>query len=100
MAAARREEGDGRNTGSPRQPDPREGQAGPYGVAERSVVPGKPGNAGGGKGPWVERAQEGGREMGTGASLTAPERVRRLQAALHAKAKEAPGYRFAQGVQR
>ena len=32
--------------------------------------------------------------MGTGASLTAPERVRRLQAALHAKAKEAPGYRF------
>ena len=32
--------------------------------------------------------------MGTGASLTAPERVRRLQAALHAKAKEAAGYRF------
>ena len=32
--------------------------------------------------------------MGTGKSLTAPERVRRLQAALHAKAKEAPGYRF------
>lgn len=32
--------------------------------------------------------------MGTGASLTAPERVRRLQAVLHAKAKEAPGYRF------
>ena len=38
--------------------------------------------------------------MGTGASLTAPERVRRLQAALHAKVKEAPGYRFARGVQR
>ena len=32
--------------------------------------------------------------MGTGASLTAPERVRRLQAVLHAKAKEAAGYRF------
>ena len=29
----------------------REGQAGPYGVAERPVVPEKPGNAGGGKGP-------------------------------------------------
>ena len=29
--------------------------------------------------------QEGGKEMGTGKSLTAPERVRRLQAALHAK---------------
>ena len=32
--------------------------------------------------------------MGTGKSLTAPERVRRLRAALHAKAKEAAGYRF------
>ena len=32
--------------------------------------------------------------MGTGASLTAPERVRRLQTVLHEKAKEAPGYRF------
>ena len=32
--------------------------------------------------------------MWTGASLTAPERVRRLQAALHAKAKEAPSHRF------
>src|SRR5271156_2372178 len=33
------------------QPDAREGQAGPLGVTERSVVPAKPGNAGGGKGP-------------------------------------------------
>ena len=32
--------------------------------------------------------------MGTGASLTAPERVRRLLTALHAKAKGALGYRF------
>ena len=32
--------------------------------------------------------------MGTGASLTASERVQRLQAALHAKAKEAPDFRF------
>ena len=32
--------------------------------------------------------------MGTGASLTASERVQRLQTALHAKAKEAPGFRF------
>jgi hypothetical protein len=32
------------------QPDAREGQAGPLGVAEGSVVPMKPGNAGGGKG--------------------------------------------------
>ena len=33
------------------QPDAREGQAGRTGVAERLVVPMKPGNAGGGKGP-------------------------------------------------
>ena len=33
------------------QPDAREGQAGPCGVADRLVVPWKPGNAGGGKGP-------------------------------------------------
>ena len=32
--------------------------------------------------------------MGTGASLTASERVQRLQRALHAKAKGAPGLRF------
>ena len=31
--------------------DAREGQAGPDRVAERLVVPTKPGNAGGGKGP-------------------------------------------------
>ena len=33
------------------QPDAREGQAGRAGLAERLVVPLKPGNAGGGKGP-------------------------------------------------
>ena len=33
------------------QPDAREGQVGRAGVAERLVVPLKPGNAGGGKGP-------------------------------------------------
>ena len=32
--------------------------------------------------------------MGTGESLTASERVQRLQTALHAKAKGAPGFRF------
>ena len=32
--------------------------------------------------------------MGTGASLSAPERVQRLQTALHAKAKESLGFRF------
>ena len=33
------------------QPDAREGQAGPGRVTERLIVPLKPGNAGGGKGP-------------------------------------------------
>jgi hypothetical protein len=46
-----------RNTGSPSgdrgrdQLATRERQAGPFGMAERRVVPMKPGNAGGGKGP-------------------------------------------------
>ena len=36
------------------QPDAREGQAGPWGESERPIVPSKPGNAGGGKGPWFQ----------------------------------------------
>jgi hypothetical protein len=36
------------------QPDSREGQAGPGEVAEGPVVLAKPGNAGGGKGPWFK----------------------------------------------
>jgi hypothetical protein len=56
------------NTGSPDwrgfgpQPDAREGQAGPAGVTDRPIVPMKPGNAGGGKGPELkvnERRSEG-----------------------------------------
>ncbi len=37
---------------SDEQPDAREGRSGRRGVTERLVVPMKPGNAGGGKGPW------------------------------------------------
>jgi hypothetical protein len=53
-------QGTRRNTGSPSgdrglgQPAARESQAGPFGVAERLVVPMKPGNAGGGKGPQLK----------------------------------------------
>ena len=36
------------------QPETGDSQIGRYGVAERPVVPGKPGNAGGGKGPWFK----------------------------------------------
>jgi hypothetical protein len=39
------------------QPEAREGQAGRPGVAERFVVPRKPGNAGGGKGPQFKTRQ-------------------------------------------
>ena len=44
----------------------RESQAGPFGVAERSVLPMKPGNAGGGKGPQLEvnATSDEGRENG------------------------------------
>ena len=50
-----------RNTGDLRrrvraQPEAREGQAGPGGVAEGPVVPSKSGNADGGKGPWLKAA--------------------------------------------
>src|SRR5271170_8031410 len=62
-----------RNTGSPTawsgqrrpdQPDAREGQAGRSGVAERFVVPRKPGNSGGGKGPQFKT--DAGRSEGHG----------------------------------
>lgn len=43
------------------QPTTREGQAGPYGVAERPVVPKKPGNSGGGKGPQFKANVKGAR---------------------------------------
>jgi hypothetical protein len=48
------------------QPATRESQAGPVGVAERSVVPMKPGNAGGGKEPQLEvnATSDEGREIG------------------------------------
>ena len=36
------------------QRDAREGQARPHRMAERPVVPAKPVNAGGGKGPWFK----------------------------------------------
>src|ERR1700682_4699214 len=46
------------------QPDSREGQAGPPGVADRLVVPRKPGNSGGGKGPEFKKATCRGKGQG------------------------------------
>jgi len=51
------------------QPDAREGQGGRLGVAERPVVPGKPGNAGGGKGPWFKAGTESGNAQEIGTTL-------------------------------
>ena len=48
------------------QPDAREGQAGLPGESERSIVPGKPGNAGGGKGPHFGYAVEVTKSLGIG----------------------------------
>jgi len=42
------------------QPVNREVETGPFGVAERPVVPKKPGNAGGGKGPQFKESARSG----------------------------------------
>ena len=100
MAAARVEEGDGRNTGSP---------AGGVARANRQPARARSDRAGWRRGPQYRgsrvtpvegrglgsrAAHDGGRDVGTGVSLSASERVQGLQTALHAKAKEAPGFRF------
>ena len=54
------------------QPDAREGQVGPGGVAERLVVPLKPGNAGGGKGSWFKADVEKSESRKIGVSLSTP----------------------------
>jgi len=46
------------------QPDAREGQAGSGRESERFIVPLKPGNAGGGKGPQFKTSVESGRQPG------------------------------------
>src|SRR6185295_10922061 len=72
----------------------REGRARLVGKSERPTVPKKPGNAGGGKGPWFKgnARRSNGQEIGV--SLTPPESVWQLQEALRAKAKSEPAARF------
>ena len=79
-----------------RQPDSREGQAGPCGVTERLVVALKPGNAGGAKGPQFKvNARSGAGPERLAMSLPTLPTVQKLQEALHAKAKGSiPSYRF------
>ena len=77
-----------------KQPAAREGRAGLHGMAERPVLPTKPGNAGGGKGPWFKgnAGRSKGKEIGV--SLITPESVWQLQEALQAKAKSEPAAGF------
>jgi len=68
------------------QPDAREGQAGPRGESERSIVPGKPSNVGGGKGPQFQADVRSSDSRRLAMSLKPPEKVGKLPAALQAKA--------------
>ena len=64
-------------------------------MADGPVVVTRPGNAGGAKGPWFRtNARRGRRAEGLAMSLETLPKVQKLQAALHAKAKGSPGYRF------
>ena len=77
------------------QPEPREGQAGPFGVADGSVRARKPGNAGRAKGPQFKTNARSGKGQGDWTLfLEPPGSVQKLQTALLVKAKGAPDYRF------
>ncbi len=75
------------------QLDAREGESGRLGVAERSVLPMKPGNAGGGKGPQVKTGAGSGKAQEIGATRGNSVNVRELRKAPHAEAKEELGVR-------
>lgn len=62
-------------------------------MADGPVLPMKPGNAGGGKGPWfkIDAGSSEDRRLG---DLSTPDSVGKLRSALHAKAKAEPEYRF------
>jgi RNA-directed DNA polymerase len=62
--------------------------------SERLIVPLKPGNAGGGKGPYFWVLVEGTKGEEIGVSLATPNKIRRLQRKLYLKAKEEPEFRF------
>jgi hypothetical protein len=74
------------------QPEAGDGQRGRYGVAERPVLLKKPGNAGGGKGPWFKTGAESSEAQEIGATLYNSGNVRKLWKASHAEAKKGPGY--------
>ncbi len=75
------------------QPEAGDGQRGRYGVAERPVLLKKPGNAGGGKGPWFKTGVGSGEAREIGATLANSVNVRELRKVPHAEAKEELGVR-------
>ena len=74
------------------QPEAGDGQRGRYGVAERPVLLKKPGNAGGGKGPWFKAGTESSKAQEIGATLSNSGNVRELRKVPHAEAKKEPGF--------
>ncbi len=75
------------------QPEAGDGQRGRDGVAERPVVPRKPGNAGGGKGPLFKTGAESGKAQEIGATLGNSGKVRARRKVAGVEAKEEPGLR-------
>src|SRR6266852_2896587 len=75
------------------QPEACEGQTGRGGESDGLIVLGKPGNAGGGKEPSFKSMWKVVKEGRLG-NLETPPSVRKLQTALHAKAKAESEYRF------
>ena len=73
------------------QPETGDGQRGRYRVAERSAVPAKPGNAGGGKGPQFKAEVESGEVLEIGATLANSAKARKPRQASHAEVKEGLG---------
>ena len=71
------------------QPELREEQAGPSGVADRFVLLMKPGNAGGGKEPDFWRVTGRDQESGDWRSPSTPTRIRRSRKELYLPAKTA-----------
>src|SRR5436309_3508860 len=75
------------------QPDARERRSRRLGVTERFVVPLKPGNAGGGKGPQFKAGAESGDVQEIGATLRNSGNRRELRKAPMLKRRNRPGFR-------
>jgi len=95
-----RAEGSGRNTGSPRSWGLTASTGAPRGADRASVDGGgarssdEAVNHRGAKGPQFQGSVSSGKGAEIGASLLPPDKLQELQAALHAKAKGNPAYRF------